>query len=89
MGQEIFLAAQGTDGIGDLEKGALLNLERPRREGFEKADVRGVLRPISKPVSDAVSVLLLDLITTTKQLEKHQRNDRGIWGKKYFLQRKA
>lgn len=35
-GQDFFLAAEATNGIGDLENKALLNLTRLSRDGFEK-----------------------------------------------------
>lgn len=36
FGQDIFLAAQATNGIGEKEKAAVYNLARLSREGFEK-----------------------------------------------------
>ncbi|XP_050231237.1 probable amidase At4g34880 [Mercurialis annua] len=36
FGQDIFLAAQATNGIGKVERAALLNLAKLTREGFEK-----------------------------------------------------
>ncbi|KAK7258042.1 hypothetical protein RIF29_32437 [Crotalaria pallida] len=36
FGQEIFLAAEATNGIGAIEKAALANLEKLSREGIEK-----------------------------------------------------
>ena len=38
FGQDIFLAAQATNGIGDVEKKALSNLARLTRDGFEKSE---------------------------------------------------
>ncbi|KAL9354279.1 hypothetical protein Peur_052249 [Populus x canadensis] len=36
FGQDIFLLAQATNGIGKIEKAALINLEKLTREGFQK-----------------------------------------------------
>lgn len=36
FGQGIFLAAEATNGIGDVEKKAILNLEYLTKNGFEK-----------------------------------------------------
>lgn len=36
FGQEIFLAAEATNGIGDVEKAALVNLAQLTEDGFEK-----------------------------------------------------
>ncbi|CAI0445377.1 unnamed protein product [Linum tenue] len=36
LGQEIFLAAEGTNGIGSLEKAAMANLEQLTKDGFQK-----------------------------------------------------
>lgn len=36
FGQDIFLLAQATNGIGKIEKAALINLEKLTRDGFQK-----------------------------------------------------
>ena len=36
IGQEIFLAAQATNGIGNAERAALANLAKLTRDGFQK-----------------------------------------------------
>lgn len=73
FGQDIFLAAQGTNGIGDVEKKALSNLARLSRDGFEKLMIENKLDALVTPGADVAPVLaiggsqelvsLLDMIT--------------------------
>ncbi|XP_048337351.2 probable amidase At4g34880 [Ziziphus jujuba] len=58
-GQEVFLAAQATNGIGDMEKAAILNLERLSREGFEKLVTEKNLDALVSPGPDVSPVLAI------------------------------
>ncbi|KAH7518480.1 hypothetical protein FEM48_Zijuj09G0175900 [Ziziphus jujuba var. spinosa] len=58
-GQEVFLAAQATNGIGDMEKAAILNLETLSREGFEKLVTEKNLDALVSPGPDVSPVLAI------------------------------
>ncbi|XP_017972033.1 PREDICTED: putative amidase C869.01 [Theobroma cacao] len=53
IGQDIFLAAQATNGIGAQERAALSNLENLSRNGFEKLMKDYKLDALATPRSDA------------------------------------
>ncbi|CAN0878870.1 Probable amidase At4g34880 [Linum grandiflorum] len=57
FGQDIFLAAEGTNGIGSLEKAALANLEQLTRDGFEKLMLDNYLDALVTP-GPAISPIL-------------------------------
>ncbi|CBI37905.3 unnamed protein product, partial [Vitis vinifera] len=59
FGQDIFLAAQATNGIGDVEKKALSNLARLTRDGFEKLMIENKLDALVTPGSDVAPVLAI------------------------------
>lgn len=56
-GQDFFLLAEATNGIGKKEKAAILNLEKFTRDGFEKLMTRNKLDALVTP-GYAVSTLL-------------------------------
>lgn len=56
IGQDIFLAAQATNGIGAQEKAALANLENLSKNGFEKLMRDYKLDAVVTPRSDASPV---------------------------------
>ncbi|GMN37328.1 hypothetical protein TIFTF001_006720 [Ficus carica] len=58
-GQDIFLAAQATNGIGEQEKAAIANLARLTREGFEKLMVVNKLDALVTPDAVAAPVLAI------------------------------
>lgn len=57
--QDIFLAAQATNGIGNTEKAALLNLAKLSRDGFEKAMTVNKLDALVTPRSNIAPVLAI------------------------------
>ncbi|KAF3434622.1 hypothetical protein FNV43_RR21707 [Rhamnella rubrinervis] len=57
--EDIFLAAEATNGIGDNEKAALLNLSRLSRDGFEKLLWEKKLDALVTPGFDVASVLAI------------------------------
>ena len=57
FGQDIFLAAQAINGIGNTEKAALLSLEKLSRDGFEKVMKDNRLDALVTPGADAALVL--------------------------------
>ncbi|KAM7479414.1 hypothetical protein LguiA_027627 [Lonicera macranthoides] len=57
--QDIFLAAEATNGIGDAEKQALLNLARLNRDGFEKLMVENKLDALVTPGANLATVLAI------------------------------
>lgn len=59
FGQDIFLAAQATNGIGNTEKASLLNLAKLSRDGFEKAMTVNKLDALVTPRSDIAPVLAI------------------------------
>ncbi|KAK7312240.1 hypothetical protein VNO77_35971 [Canavalia gladiata] len=59
FGQDIFLAAQATHGIGDTEKAALANLESLSRNGFEKLIRDYKLDALVTPGSSVAPVLAI------------------------------
>ncbi|GMY05509.1 probable amidase At4g34880 [Fagus crenata] len=59
FGQDIFLAAQATNGIGNKEKAALLNLAKLSRDGFEKVVRENRLDALVTPGVDAAPVLAI------------------------------
>ncbi|XP_015893424.3 LOW QUALITY PROTEIN: probable amidase At4g34880 [Ziziphus jujuba] len=59
FGQEIFLSAEATNGIGDKESAALLNLARLSRDGFEKLLWDYKLDALVTPGSDVAPVLAI------------------------------
>lgn len=59
FGQIIFLAAEATNGIGDVEKQALLNLARLSRDGFEKLMIEYKLDALVTPRADVAPVLAI------------------------------
>ncbi|KAM4099194.1 hypothetical protein ACJW30_07G137900 [Castanea mollissima] len=58
-GQAIFLASQATNGIGNNEKAALLNLKNLSRDGFEKLMRKYRLDALVTPGPDAAPVLAI------------------------------
>ncbi|KAK7860662.1 putative amidase, partial [Quercus suber] len=59
FGQDIFLAFQATNGIGNKEKAALLNLEKLSGDGFKKLISKISLDALVTPDSDAAHVLAI------------------------------
>jgi amidase len=60
FGQDIFLAAQATNGFGNTEKAAiLLNLAKLSRDGFEKVMKDNRLDALVTPGADAAPVLAI------------------------------
>lgn len=59
IGQEIFLAAEATNGIGDLEKAAIANMARLTRDGYEKMMVENRLDAVVTPGSSISPVLAI------------------------------
>ncbi|GFS29657.1 amidase family protein [Actinidia rufa] len=59
FGQVIFLAAEATNGIGDREKAALLNLAKLTGDGFETIMRYKQLDAVVTPGSDAAPVLAI------------------------------
>ncbi|KAK9286975.1 hypothetical protein L1049_015383 [Liquidambar formosana] len=59
FGQGIFLAAEATNGIGDIEKEALLSLAALSRDGFEKVMRENRLDALVTPGSDVSPVLAI------------------------------
>ena len=58
-GQQLFLAAEATNGIGKNEKEALLNLAKMSRKGFEKLMRENKLDALLSPFSSVSSVLAM------------------------------
>lgn len=58
-GQTLFLDAERTNGIGELEKKALMNLTRANQDGFEKLMKQHKLDALVAPMSDFISVLAI------------------------------
>ena len=58
-GQAIFLASQATNGIGNNEKAALLNLKKLLRDGLEKLMRKNRLDALVTPGPDAAPVLAI------------------------------
>ena len=58
-GQAIFLASEATNGIGNNEKAALLNLKKLSRDGFEKLMRKNRLDALVTPGPDASPVLAI------------------------------
>nr|XP_011457927.1 PREDICTED: putative amidase C869.01 isoform X2 [Fragaria vesca subsp. vesca] len=56
---DIFLAAQATNGIGNNEKAALLNLEKLTKDGFEKLMTNNRLDALVTPGADVSPVLAI------------------------------
>jgi amidase len=59
FGQDIFLAAQATNGISNKEKAALLNLAKLSRDGFEKMMRDNMLDALVTPGAVAAPVLAI------------------------------
>ncbi|KAK3028467.1 hypothetical protein RJ639_040036 [Escallonia herrerae] len=59
FGQDVFLAAEVTNGIGDAEKKALLNLAQLNRDGFERLMWENKLDALVTPGADAAGVLAI------------------------------
>ena len=59
FGEDHFLAAEKTEGIGKSEKKALLNLRRASRDGFEKLMKENKLDALVTPYSDIAQVLAI------------------------------
>jgi amidase len=57
--QDIFLAAQTTNGIGNTEKAALLNLAKLSKDEFEKVMKDNRLDALVTPSADATPVLAI------------------------------
>lgn len=55
--QDLFLAAEKTNGIGNLEKEALINLTKASKYGFEKLMIENKLDALVTPYSDGRTVL--------------------------------
>ncbi|XAR59049.1 hypothetical protein NMG60_11014679 [Bertholletia excelsa] len=58
-GQDIFLEAEKTNGIGELENKALKNLTRASRRGFEKLMRENKLDALVMPLDSAASLLAI------------------------------
>ena len=59
FGQDVFLAAEATNGIGNTEKSALQNLQRLTEEGFEKVMKENKLDALVTPGPNAAPVLAI------------------------------
>ena len=59
FGQDIFLAAEGTNGIGDLEKAAIANMARLTRDGYEKMMAENHLDAVVTPGPNISPVLAI------------------------------
>ncbi|MFS8023847.1 putative glutaminyl-tRNA synthase (glutamine-hydrolyzing) [Helianthus anomalus] len=59
FGQEIFLAAEATNGIGNLEKAAIANMARLTRDGYEKMMLENRLDAVVTPGSNISPVLAI------------------------------
>ncbi|KAJ9550610.1 hypothetical protein OSB04_014655 [Centaurea solstitialis] len=59
FGQDIFLAAEATNGIGDLEKAAIANMARLTRDGFEKMMAENHLDAVVTPGPNISPVLAI------------------------------
>ncbi|KAL3730862.1 hypothetical protein ACJRO7_027825 [Eucalyptus globulus] len=59
IGQDMFLASEATNGIGDVEKSALFNMANQSRNGFEKLMMQNNLDAIVTPGFEAVLVLAI------------------------------
>uniref|UniRef100_A0A5B6YIK7 Amidase domain-containing protein n=1 Tax=Davidia involucrata TaxID=16924 RepID=A0A5B6YIK7_DAVIN len=59
FGQAIFLAAEATNGIGDAEKKALINLARLTQDGFEKVMRKNKLDALVTPGPNVAPVLAI------------------------------
>ncbi|KAF8012528.1 hypothetical protein BT93_I0631 [Corymbia citriodora subsp. variegata] len=59
IGQDIFLASEATNGIGDLEKSALLNMANLSKNGFEKLMMQYNLDAIVTPGFEVAPVLAI------------------------------
>lgn len=59
LGQDIFLVSQATNGIGETEKAALLNLANLSRSGFEKVMMENRLDGLVSPGADIAPVLAI------------------------------
>ncbi|KAD7117475.1 hypothetical protein E3N88_04743 [Mikania micrantha] len=59
FGQEIFLAAEATNGIGDLENAAIANMARLTRDGYLKMMVENRLDAVVTPGSNISPVLAI------------------------------
>ncbi|KAJ9549384.1 hypothetical protein OSB04_021927 [Centaurea solstitialis] len=57
--QDLFLAAEDTNGVGDLEKETLLNLTRASKDGFEKLMKENELDALVTPNSAGSTVLAI------------------------------
>lgn len=58
-GQALFLLSEATNGIGNTQKAALMNLKRLTKEGFEKVMTENKLDAMVSPRDDASSVLAI------------------------------
>lgn len=59
FGQDIFLATQATNGIGNKEKAALLNLAKLTKDDFEKLMTYNSLDALVTPGADIAPVLAI------------------------------
>ncbi|GJR91330.1 probable amidase [Tanacetum coccineum] len=59
FGQEIFLASQATNGIGNLEKAAIGNMARLTRDGYEKLMLENRLDAVVTPGANISPVLAI------------------------------
>ncbi|KAM0049776.1 putative amidase signature domain-containing protein [Helianthus debilis subsp. tardiflorus] len=59
FGQEIFLAAEATNGIGNVEKAAIANMARLTRDGYEKMMLENRLGAVVTPGSNISPVLAI------------------------------
>lgn len=59
FGQEIFLASQATNGVGDLEKAAITNMARLTRDGYEKMMLENHLDAVVTPGANISPVLAI------------------------------
>ena len=58
-GQDLFIKAEATNGIGNAEKAALLNLAKLTREGFVKLMTKNKLDAIVTPGYNVATVLAI------------------------------
>lgn len=58
-GQDLFLAAEATNGFGKTEKAALLNMARLTRDGFVKLVIENKLDAVVTPRADFSRVLAI------------------------------
>ncbi|CAK9153652.1 unnamed protein product [Ilex paraguariensis] len=78
FGQDIFLAAEATDGIGDAEKKALLKLARLTQAGFVKLMVENKLDALVTAGSDVAPVLAIGGFPGISVPAAYDINSKGV-----------